>query len=63
MIPLIMGRLESVSRDRLIDEASRQPYYRGIVGLDDTDIPEEWRSRVRAGMPTEVIVATGERTV
>ena len=63
MIPLIMGRLEFVSRDRLIDEASRQPYYRGIVGLDDTNIPEDWRSRVRAGMPTEVIVATGERTV
>jgi HlyD family secretion protein len=63
MIPLILGHLESVSRDRLVDEASKQPYYRGIVRLDDMDIPEEWRSRVRAGMPAEVIVATGERTV
>ena len=63
MIPLILGHLQSVSRDRLVDEASRQPYYRGIVGLDDIDIPKAWRSRVRAGMPAEVIVATGERTV
>jgi HlyD family secretion protein len=62
-IPLILGRLESVSHDRLVDEASRQPYYRGIVRLDTMDIPEEWRSRLRAGMPAEVTVATGERTV
>jgi HlyD family secretion protein len=63
MIPLILGHLESVSRDRLVDEASKQPYYRGIVVLDNMEIPEELRSRVRAGMPAEVIVASGERTV
>jgi HlyD family secretion protein len=63
LIPLILGRLESVSRDRLEDETSKQPYYRGIVGLDNTEIPEELRSRIRAGMPAEVIVAAGERTV
>ena len=63
MIPLILGHLESVSRDRLVDETSKQGYYRGIVGLDTMKIPEEWRSRVKAGMPAEVIVASGERTV
>ena len=63
MIPLILGHLELVSRDRLMDEASKQPYYRGIVVLDKTEIPEELRSRVRAGMPAEVIAASGERTV
>jgi HlyD family secretion protein len=63
MIPLILGRLESVSRDRLMDDTSKQPYYRGIVVLDDTQIPEELRPRVRAGMPAEVIVASGARTV
>ena len=60
---MILGHLETVSKDRLVDETSKQPYYRGIVGLDSTDVPDEWRSRVRAGMPAEVIVATGERTV
>ncbi len=63
MIPLIVGHLESVSRDRLVDETSKQPYYRGIVVLDNTQIPKELRSRVRAGMPAEVIAASGERTV
>ena len=63
LIPLIVGRLDSVSRDRLVDEATKQPYYRGIVSLDETQIPQELLPRVRAGMPAEVLVATGERTV
>ena len=63
LIPLLIGRLESVSHDRLFDEGSKQPYYRGIVMLDKADMPEELRSRVRAGMPSEVIVSSGERTV
>ncbi len=63
LIPLLIGRLESISRDRLIDEGSKQPYYRGIVVLDKAEIPEDLRSRVIAGMPSEVIVASGERTV
>jgi HlyD family secretion protein len=63
LIPLLLGRLESISHDRLFDEGSKQPYYRGIVVLDKAEIPEELRSRVRAGMPSEVIVASGERTV
>ena len=63
LIPLIVGRLDSVSRDRLTDDATKQSYYRGIVSLDETQIPQELRPRVRAGMPAEVLVATGERTV
>ena len=63
LIPLLMGHLESVSHDRLFDEASKQPYYRGIVVLDKAEIPEALRSRMRAGMPSQVIVASGERTV
>jgi HlyD family secretion protein len=63
LIPLLLGKLESVSHDRLFDEASKQPYYRGIVVLDKAEIPDELRSRIRAGMPSQVIVASGERTV
>jgi len=33
------------------------------VVLDKAEIPEDLRSRVMAGMPSEVIVASGERTV
>ncbi|MGA8169361.1 MAG: HlyD family type I secretion periplasmic adaptor subunit [Methylocystis sp.] len=62
-MPLMMGQLESVSRDRLMDEATKQPYYLGIVSINKVDVPDEYRSRLRPGMPAEVIVASGERTV
>jgi HlyD family secretion protein len=62
-IPLMLGRLESVSKDRIVDDTTKQSFYRGIVSLDKAKIPAEWRSRIRAGMPSEVIVSSGERTV
>ena len=57
------GVLESVSRDRMMDEATKQPYYLGIVSINKADIPDEYRARLRPGMPAEVIVASGARTV
>jgi HlyD family secretion protein len=62
-IPVMTGELENISHDRLIDEASKQPYYLGIISIDKADIPDEYRNRLRPGMPAEVIVAAGERTV
>ena len=62
-IPVMLGTLESVSHDRLMDDVNRQYYFRGIIQLNRADIPEEYRSRLRAGMPAEVIVSTGARTV
>jgi HlyD family secretion protein len=62
-IPVMLGTLQSISHDRLVDDASHQPFFRGIISLNRADIPEEWRSRIRSGMPAEVIVAAGSRTV
>ena len=62
-IPVILGRLASVSQDRLIDDATHQPYYLGLVSVAKLDIPEELRPRLRAGMPADVIVTSGKRTV
>ena len=61
-IPVILGTLNNVSRDRLVDDATHQPYFLGIVSLDKVSIPEEYRGKVVAGMPAEVIIPTGERT-
>jgi HlyD family secretion protein len=61
--PVMIGSLKSLSQDRLVDEVTKQPYYLGVISVDESDIPEELRSRLRAGMPAEVIVASGERTV
>jgi HlyD family secretion protein len=62
-IPVMLGKIESISHDRLVDESTHQYYYLGVVSLNRADVPEEYRSRVRAGMPAEVIVSSGERTV
>jgi HlyD family secretion protein len=62
-IPIILGNLASVSHDRLVDDATHQAYYLGMVSVNKTDIPEELRNKLRAGMPAEVIVSSGSRTV
>jgi HlyD family secretion protein len=61
-IPVILGTLETVSHDRLVDDATKQPYFLGIVSLDKISVPEEYRGKIIAGMPAEVIIPTGERT-
>ena len=62
-IPVMLGKIKSISHDRLLDDSTHQYYYLGVVSLNRADIPEEYRSRVRAGMPAEIIVSSGERTV
>jgi HlyD family secretion protein len=62
-IPVMTGQLHSLSHDRLMDEMTRQYYFRGVISLNRADIPEEYRSRLRSGMPAEIIVAAGTRTV
>jgi hypothetical protein len=57
-----MGRVASVSRDRLVDEQSKQPYFLARIVVDKEDLPSLIKDRVTAGMSSEVIVPTGERT-
>jgi len=61
VLPLIMGHVESVSRDRLIDETTKQPYF--LTQIIVEDVPREVRERLVAGMPADVLLPTGERTV
>jgi HlyD family type I secretion membrane fusion protein len=63
ILPIIMGKVESVSRDRLIDEQTKQPYFLAQVVVDDTHIPSFVKDRLSAGMPADVIFPTGERTI
>jgi HlyD family secretion protein len=61
--PVILGKTKTVSRDRLMDEATRTPYFQVVIEIAATDIPPDIASRVRPGMPAEVVFNTGERTV
>ncbi|MFG1183544.1 HlyD family type I secretion periplasmic adaptor subunit [Xanthobacter aminoxidans] len=61
--PMVLGHLASVSRDRLVDETTHQPYFLARVGVDETDVPADLRSRLQPGMDAEVAFHTGSRTV
>lgn len=61
--PIISGRVKSTSRDRLIDEATRLPYFLVQVEVSVADVPPELRGRLHAGIPADVVIATGERTL
>jgi multidrug efflux pump subunit AcrA (membrane-fusion protein) len=61
ILPIITGRVESISRDRLTDEQTKQPYFLAQIVADD--IPALVKERLSAGMPADIIFPTGERTV
>ncbi len=61
--PIVLGVLQSVSPDRIVNETSREPYFQAVVAIARTDISDEMKSRLRPGMPAEVIFSTGERSV
>lgn len=62
-IPVISGVVISVSRDRLVDEASKQPYFLVQVRVTEDNLPQELQGRLVAGLPAEVLIPTGERTL
>ena len=61
-LPMIDGKIMSISQDRLMDEATKQPYYLALIDVPDENIPEHYRGKVAPGMNAEVIMPTIERT-
>ncbi|MFC6789022.1 HlyD family type I secretion periplasmic adaptor subunit [Methylobacterium komagatae] len=60
--PTLFGTLATVSRDRLVDDGTKQPYFAGTVEIDENALPVEVRHRLLAGLPAEVVISAGERT-
>jgi HlyD family type I secretion membrane fusion protein len=61
-LPMIAGKIMSISQDRLLDEATKQSYYLALIDVPDENIPEHYRGKVEAGMNVEVIMPLRERT-
>ena len=59
----VLGIVQSISADTLIDEATKQPYYLARVVVDLKTLPASLASRIVPGMPADVMIATGERTM
>lgn len=62
-LSVIEGRVMAVSRDRLLDDVTKEPYFDAQVSVDRKALPPEIVDRLTAGMPAEVVIPTGERTV
>jgi HlyD family type I secretion membrane fusion protein len=59
----IRGVVRSISRDRLIDDVGKDAYFATEVVVDKASIPTEIASKLSAGMTSDVIIVTGERSV
>ena len=65
--PRVDGKLIALSADRLVDEADQQktPYYLARVEITQQGLTDLARQKLDlvAGMPAEVLINTGERTL
>ncbi|RAI44999.1 HlyD family type I secretion periplasmic adaptor subunit [Rhodoplanes roseus] len=59
----ILGKVRSVSRDTLLDEVTRVPYYAVELGVDRASVPPEIEDKISAGMMVDALIRTEERTV
>lgn len=64
LTPIILGKVRTVSKDVITpDNPQQAPYYLAQIDVEENDIPENIRTRLTAGMPADLIITTGERTV
>lgn len=57
------GRVDSISSDLITDPRTGMPYYLGRVSITPEGLKELGSRKMEAGMPAEVVIKTGERTV
>ncbi|GHT94045.1 metalloprotease secretion protein [Betaproteobacteria bacterium] len=60
---VVKGEVESISNDLLINEQTGQGYYLARVLVTDEGMEILGRRQMHAGMPAEIIIITGERTM
>jgi len=61
--PKIPGKVVTVPADRSIDKQTGAPFYRVLVEVTDKGMRRLGDNVIRPGMPAEVFIITGERTM
>jgi HlyD family type I secretion membrane fusion protein len=61
--PMIHGQLKTVSADRLTDPKTGQPYFNVRVQVDDKSKDSVSGLNIIPGMPAEIVIKKGERTL
>jgi HlyD family type I secretion membrane fusion protein len=60
--PIVHGKVAYVSADRLVDQATSQPYYVAHIRVRPEALRESEGLRLQAGMPADVFIKTVART-
>jgi protease secretion system membrane fusion protein len=60
---VVQGTIDSISSDLITDPRTGMPYYLGRVSITPEGMKELGSRQLQAGMPVEVVIKTGERTV
>ncbi len=64
LTPIVLGEVETVSEDVITpSNPNEPPYYLARIHVPEERIDDEIRDRITAGMPADVVITTGERTV
>lgn len=64
LTPIIVGEVETVSGDVITPEnPNEDAYYLARIDVSDVELPPIVEEKISAGMPSEVVVKSGERRV
>lgn len=63
LTPVVEGKVITLSADRLIDEATGNPYYAAQIEITPESYEKLEGLELLPGMPAEVLINTGERTL
>jgi len=61
--PIVDGEIMTVSADSFVDQRTGAPFYTARVKVPEAGMKKLNNQRVQPGMPVDVIVKTGERTM
>jgi epimerase transport system membrane fusion protein len=61
--PKMNGNVIHLSADRLVDEKTNEPYYQARIELTPESRKDLGKLQLLPGMPAEVLIKTGERTL
>ena len=62
VVPLLIGRVDYVSADALVDKESGISYYEARVSIPPDQLEQFSGAALQPGMPAEVLIITGQRT-
>lgn len=63
LTPIVLGKVRTLSNDVMSSGDNAPPYFLARIVVDDADMPDNIREGLSAGMPVDVVIPTGERSV